>query len=255
MQDLPSLIPDPDDLLALAVEELGGVLIVHLNSYEGYSGHNGVVQHGGVNQHNFLNDFDQHPPYSRRQAEIKKALMEAWSWLQNEGFLVPNPDMGARNYFVSRRAARLKTREDFSAYRKANLLPRGHLHPLIASRVYPAFLRGEYDTAVFQAFREVEIAVRRAGSFPDDLVGRQLMREAFRPIDPKSSSVTPGPLTDKSLPAAEQEGMAHLFTGAISLYKNPQSHRNVPTDPIDAAEVIVFASHLLRLIDRLKVNP
>jgi len=30
------------------------------------------------------------------------------------------------------------------------------------------------------------------------------------------------------------------------------SHRHVPTHPEDAAEVIVFASQLLRIVDRLK---
>jgi hypothetical protein len=32
--------------------------------------------------------------------------------------------------------------------------------------------------------------------------------------------------------------MASLFAGAILLYKNPQSQRNVPTEAADAAEVI-----------------
>ncbi len=77
------------------------------------------------------------------------------------------------------------------------------------------------------------------------------MRQAFRPANPDNSSVKPGPLTDTSLPVAEQEGMMFLFTGAISLFKNPQSHRNVPTKAIDAAEIIVFASHLLRMVERL----
>jgi len=45
--------------------------------------------------------------------------------------------------------------------------------------------------------------------------------------------------------------MSSLFAGAIAMYKNPQSHRYVPTEPIDAAEVIVFASHLLRMVDRV----
>jgi Protein of unknown function (Hypoth_ymh) len=45
--------------------------------------------------------------------------------------------------------------------------------------------------------------------------------------------------------------MSNLFSGAIGLYKNPQSHRNVPTDAIAGAEVIVFASHLLRIVDQL----
>jgi Protein of unknown function (Hypoth_ymh) len=43
--------------------------------------------------------------------------------------------------------------------------------------------------------------------------------------------------------------MAGLFAGAIGLYKNPQSHRHVPTSPVDAAEVIGLASQLLRLVE------
>ena len=63
-----------------------------------------------------------------------------------------------------------------------------------------------------------------------------------------------GPLTDTSLPVAEQEAMMALFAGAIGMYKNPQSHRHVPTKGQDAAEVIVFASQLLRIVDRLKAQ-
>ena len=149
----------------------------------------------------------------------------------------------------------MQSRDDFAAYRHASLLPKGNLHELVAAKVYPAFLRGEYDTAVFQAFREVEIVVRDACGFPDDMVGVELMRQALRAVNrPDRSTTTPGPLTDTTLPMAEQEGMANLFAGAIALYKNPQSHRYVPTHAIDAAEVIVFASHLLRIVDRLRLR-
>jgi len=89
------------------------------------------------------------------------------------------------------------------------------------ARVYPAFLRGDYDTTVFQAFREVEVAVREAGGFAPKLVGTKLMRSAFRPDDPEKPNSIAGPLTDKSLPIAEQKGMADLFSGAIELFKNP----------------------------------
>jgi len=79
------------------------------------------------------------------------------------------------------------------------------------------------------------------------------MRDAFRLSGrDKNKSNLPGPLTDTLLPIAEQEGMMSLFAGAILLYKNPQSHRNVPTEAADAAEVIGFASQLLRIVDRLK---
>ncbi len=68
-------------------------------------------------------------------------------------------------FLVSRRAKQITSQDDFGAYRKAGLLPKAQLHPLIASKVYPAFMRGEYDTAVFQAFREVEVSVRAGGNF------------------------------------------------------------------------------------------
>jgi uncharacterized protein (TIGR02391 family) len=250
---LSSLVPDVNDLLALEVEELAGILLIHLGSYGNSSG-NGIVSQGSISQHNFFNMLGQYPEYPGRQTEVNRALMEAWSWLENEGLLVRDAEQYSSPwFFISRRAQQLRSREDLASYRNANLLPKGQLHPLISAHVYPAFLRGEYDTAVFQAFREVEIAVRTAGKFSPDDIGVALMRAAFRPFEPEKSAAL-GSLTDSKLPIAEQNAMAHLFAGAIGLYKNPQSHRYVPTGPYDAAKVIVFASHLLRIVDRLKEN-
>ena len=248
MPTLKSLIPDADDLLALQAEDLAGVLLAHLNSTD--SG-NPAVEPDRIIQYNFFNNLERRPEYHGRQAEVSRALMEAWNLLEGQGLLVRdanNPH--SASFFLSRSARRLITRENFDAYRKANLLPKDRLHALIATRVYPAFLRGEYDTAVFQAFREIEVAVRAAGDFGAEEYGTDLMRLAFRPENSKKGT-TPGPLTDVNQPLAEQEAMANLFSGAIGLYKNPQSHRNVPTEAMDAAEVIVFASHLLRMVDRL----
>lgn len=245
VQSLASIVLDAETLLGLEIEELAGVLLMHLNSRDD----KGATLH----HYNFFNDLRHTPAYPTQQVEVNQALMEAWDWLANEGFLAKRGDDSTRaSVFVTRRGRRMKSREDFAAYRKANFLPKGHLHPLIASRVYPAFLRGEYDTAVFQAFREVEVAVREAGQFGADDYGTELMRNAFKPAEKKGQAISPGPLTDTGLPIAEQEAMANLFSGAIGLYKNPQSHRHVPTQAEDAAEVIVFASHLLRIVDQLK---
>jgi uncharacterized protein (TIGR02391 family) len=248
---IPSLIPNADDLLALEVEELAGVLLTHLNGYDG-NVRTGVVQVGRVNQYNFFNHLHQHPDYPGRQPEVSQALLEAWAWLESEGILIRDADPTGHSFFISRRGRRLRSQQDLSVYRKASLLPKGQLHPLLASKVYPAFLRGEYDTAVFQAFREVEVSVRTAGNFAADSVGQDLIREAFRPANPNKIGSASGTLTDVTLPIAEQEAMMFLFSGALGLYKNPQSHRNVPTEASDAVEVILFASHLLRMIDRLR---
>jgi uncharacterized protein (TIGR02391 family) len=185
-----------------------------------------------------------------RDEKVNRALMEAWDWLAHEGFLASQGDDSTKSQtFITRRGQRLQSREEFATFRRANLLPKGQLHPVVANRVYPAFLRGEYDTAILQAFREVEVAVRMAGNFAATEHGTDLMRSAFRVA--KNSSPA-GPLTDTTLPAGEQEAMAHLFAGAFGVYRNSTGHRHVPTDPEQAAEVIMLASQLLRVVDRLR---
>ena len=246
-RSLSSFVSSAEDLLSLDVEELAGILLLHLQSLEGT--YTSVFQNGLISQRNFVDTQPKPPEFGNKQEDVDRALMEAWPWLVSQGLLVQHPSQSAPWFFISRRGKRLTSREDFAEYHKGSLLPTRQLHPLIAAEVYPAFLRGRYDTAIFEAFREVEVAVRDAGKFGAELVGVPLMRAAFKL---SGASHTPGPLTDTELPIAEQEAMAHLFSGAIGLYKNPQSHRHVPTHAEDAAEVIIFASQLLRIVDRLK---
>jgi uncharacterized protein (TIGR02391 family) len=104
------------------------------------------------------------------------------------------------------------------------------------------FLRLDYDTAVFQAFKEVEVAIRDAVQLPSELVGVKLARTAF--------ATKEGALTRKEDPEAEQDALQHLFAGALGSYKNPHSHRSVAlTDATDVAEMLMMASHLLRIVD------
>jgi uncharacterized protein (TIGR02391 family) len=153
------------------------------------------------------------------------------------------PDPGEDGwYFVTRRGQQIKKAEDLASYRRADMLPKKLLHPVIAQKVWATFLRGDYDTAVFQAFKEVEVAVRTAGGFAAEDIGTALIRKAFDPAK--------GPLTDTSVPHSEREALAHLFAGAIGSYKNPHSHRTVSiTDQTEAVEMIIMASHLLKIVD------
>ena len=72
------------------------------------------------------------------------------------------------------------------------------------------------------------------------------MREAFKSTQKGAS----GPLTDVAAPIAEQEAIVSLFAGAIGIFKNPTSHRHVPADAEDAAEIIAFASQQLKMVDK-----
>lgn len=231
------MIPDVDSVLALEPEELAGVLLVYLKSLP--------AGDSKLNRHNFFQDprqtFAEYPPH--QQEDVANAFLAAWVWLQTEGLLLPRVGAGHPDWVVvSRRGEQMATRESFAAYRAAQLLPRAHLHGAIASRVSATFAKGDYDTAVFQAFREVEIAVRRAGGFTDDDFGAQLMRDAF--------DKNKGPLRDALAVASERDAVAHLFAGAIGLFKNPTSHRSVTfNDPREVVEMLMLASLLLRIID------
>jgi hypothetical protein len=171
--DMAFLVANSDDLLPLSVEEQGRLILKLLTSGDTNEA-TGPTRSGKVNQHNFFNranDFAAPPKYGRgKQEEVDKALLRAWGWLERQGLLVKDPSPGQNWFFLTDEARELASREDATAYSKANLLPKNQLHPLLASKVYPAFLRGEYDTAIFQAFREIEIAVRQAGKLPQDLV-------------------------------------------------------------------------------------
>ena len=115
------------------------------------------------------------------------------------------------------------------------------LHPTIAEKCWSAFIRGEYDTAIFQAFKEVEVSVRDKAGFDGSKRGVPLMRDTFR--------VETGPLTETAQLTAERQALSDLFAGAIGSYKNPQSHHHVGIDVREASELLVLASHLLEIVE------
>lgn len=231
---ISDLVPHIDTLVKLEPWELAGVL---LEVWHRHTQENG----SRPQSYNYLvrTDYLRGYPESRRD-EAAQVLGEGWTWLVREGIIAPaHGHSGADWYLLTRRGRAFRSRADLDAFRRASALPAHLLHSSIAADAQASFLRGKYATAVFDAFREVEITVRAAGKFPDGLIGVPLMRKAF---------AKDGPLSDPNAEEGERDAMSALFAGAIGLFKNPHSHRRVDLDAAEATELLILASHLLAIV-------
>lgn len=96
---LKSFIPTADEVLSLDLPTLGGILLMHLKSYEGL---NTVYQRAGLNRGYFLamlenrnvglGPLPKEPEYGAPQPEVTKAMMEAWNWLERQANMSRNAD-------------------------------------------------------------------------------------------------------------------------------------------------------------------
>ena len=248
------ILPDAEHLLSLSAEELAGPLLVSLEGGDWIELEETILYEDM--RQKIKNRARRIPPVNYPSGYLKDvifALMEAWQHLVSEGFVAPRPEIPGSScilkpntFFVTRKGQKIETLEDYEVYRKADLLRKHQLHPILAEKVWSIFAQGSYRTAVLEAFIQVEIAVREVGgyikgNYGKDYYGKVLMEKAF--------DVNDGKLTDENLHEAEKLGMRNLFMGAISLYRNPSGHREVEYAPEEAAEIIIIASQLLRIVD------
>ena len=243
MVSLIELIPDVDVLCALEPDELGLRMLPALITW---------AEHDRLTLDNFVRlaaVVDSGPllrsHYAIREGDrAAQAIREAWAWLEGAALLIEHPSWESTHAIrmLSRRARQLAAEPDARKVFSARRIPKEALHASIREDVWSLYHREKYDTAVFEAMKAVEVAVRDAAGLSAQDLGTALMRKAFAPED--------GLLADMSTEKAEREARAHLFAGAIGSYKNPQSHRHVALDdPDETAEIIMLANHLLRIVD------
>jgi len=238
---LKDIAPTMESAVALSVEELAWAVLRTLQSAGQARVHAGNQFNDLMRAYDVsLHQRDLHAPNLRAQFET--AVAEAHAWLVAHGLIAPVYDQNYVYHIVTRRGLAITTAELFKSFLTETSLRREALHPIIRRDAWPLYVREKFDLAIFEAFKQVEIAVRAFGGYKDTDLGVDLMRKAFATMD--------GPLTDMSLPKAECEAIAHLFSGAIGAFKNPNSHREVGlNDAGKAAELLMLASHLMRIID------
>lgn len=225
------IFPPIETSLDMEPEELAPFVLKHLKRLD------------NINIHNYtLGTREEIREYAGGHLEeFRKRLMEAVIWLEREMLIAPQPGQMGDWRFITRRGERILQEEDFKTYARESLLSSQALDPVLVRKVKPLFLRGDYDIAIFQAFKIVEVRVRQKGRYSNNDFGVDLMRKAFHPVT--------GALTNKQAEKAEKEAMSHLFAGAIGLFKNPSSHRDIGgTSPEETADIIRFANCLLRML-------
>jgi uncharacterized protein (TIGR02391 family) len=219
----------PQELTTIPLPDLALLVLADFKQGEGWHKGNWITE---ANHHHH-----EHVAY----ANLGNRLLEAWAWLDAHAFVSrrfdqSTPDSRRVTEEGDRALAMGLTRLHAAARLEVELLPE-------LGKAKRQFLAGDYEEAVFAAFRTVEEDVRaRSGADKGDL-GVPLMRSAFKP--------NMGPLTDVDAEIGEREAMSALFAGAIGAFKNPISHRTVSyDDPLLAAEAVLLADLLLRLLRR-----
>lgn len=242
-KDLKESFSDPNELCTFPVEEVGSIILSVIDSDDAWRGSG----YGHVSVNSFIAVMGE--AYGGRLDEVvQNHVATAWQFLLSECMVVPLPDTNGQNgcVFITDKGLRCSSSESMEGYLRVKDLPLRAIHQSIQDKIYPLFIRGDYDTAVFQAFKEVEVSVREAAGYEATDYGVDMMRRAFNKDN--------GSLTDATLPSSERQSIQDLFAGAMGTFKNPQSHRHVGIiSPEEAAEMIMLASYLLRIVDR-KVN-
>ncbi len=122
------------------------------------------------------------------------------------------------------------------------------IHSSIVKVSKKLFEQEDYAEAIRSAYIEINSLVK-AKSGRHDLDGKGLMLTAFSPTAPVLKFNVLSTRSERD----EQEGLMHLFAGAMHGIRNPKAHENiVQKDPVRTMELLMFASYLCKKLDETK---
>ncbi len=127
-----------------------------------------------------------------------------------------------------------------------------NLHSRIATVATDLYRDGHYRNAVLDASVALVNYVKEK-SREHVLDGANLMRTVFSPNKPVLAFNVLADQSDRD----EQEGLMHLFEGAVLAFRNPRAHDLDADSPEDAMEYLAFLSLLAKRLDRAtrRANP
>lgn len=165
--------------------------------------------------------------------------------LERDGFIWQDPSQSSDSFKVLTDKGEKVVEQSLDDMRLSSVdIDQLLTHDGLRGRVHDDYLSGDYETAIFKAFRLLEESVRAKAGLPAEVIGADLMTRAFRP----NGGVLRHP---NAQTPAEVEALHYLMRGAIMWFKNPSSHRTVGyDDPAEAAHVLGFANLLLEMLDQ-----
>jgi uncharacterized protein (TIGR02391 family) len=233
MAVLGDFYPSGRDFCAARLEDRGFALTVHIRDRFGFERFAPTNLTGEIAQ-----------GLSERGAteDFRRAYSEAFEWMRSNLLCAPDLSQLSGAWYFLTDAGRTLSRSSLELINLRKLLPDYLLHPAIRDVALPIFMIGKYEAAIFEAFKLIEIEVRTLARFEPHEHGLPMMVRAFHHEK--------GPLRYLSEIDSERQGFQNFASGAFALFKNPRSHRNTDlTDPAEAAEILMIASHLLRTIE------
>jgi len=233
--------PTPEQLVSAPPGDVERVLLRHVVEYCSDGMHPWITRDSAIIQL-FEPGGYAHSPQAK--ADVSKVMSRAWKKLEDRLFIEEPDTYNGKNGYrkPSEEGRQANAAVDYAAVSARSKFTRDMFHPKLPDAAWNAFLSGDYDTAVFEAFKAIEAEVRKKGNFTSGDFGAGLMKSAF---DPNT-----GPLRDRAAKPRKQKARCDLFTGAFDEIRNPKAHNDPTiTDTLVAVEELMTAGVLRRIID------
>jgi hypothetical protein len=163
------IVSSPEQILVLTPNELARALLEDMQARE-QDPTGGMAKRDSlgalISPANF-NSIRQNP--RELQNQLEKTGRNAYALLERSGFIEADQGVNGMNGYLLLTPKGRATTElvDFERVRIRSLLKQEMLHSALRGKVYADFAADEFDSAVLEAFKTVEIEVRKAASLPE----------------------------------------------------------------------------------------